>query len=166
MAGGSTAREEGALRGSLLLVVAVACAAPFTESVAQTPAPQPVRLVPFEVVDQAIPRPLTDTPGNVERGRRLALDRSKGNCVTCHELPLDADFQGNLGPPLTGVADRYEPGELRLRIVDTKRINPDSNMPSYYRVEGLNRVRRDWAGRPMLEAQEVEDILAYLLTLR
>ncbi len=150
----------------MLLVAAIACAGPLAGGAAQTATPQPVRLVPFEVVEQAIPRPLTDTPGNVERGRRLALNRSKGNCVTCHELPLRADFQGNLGPPLAGVADRYAPGELRLRIVDSKLINPESNMPSYYRVEGLNRVRRDWAGRPMLEPQEVEDILAFLLTLR
>ncbi len=64
------------------------------------------------------------------------------------------------------MASRWTEGELRLRIVDSKRINPDSNMPSYYRVEGLNAVRRDWVGRPMLTAQEVEDILAYLLTLR
>ena len=96
----------------------------------------------------------------------LALDRSKGNCVTCHELPVSADFQGNLGPPLTGLAERYAIGELRLRVVDSKRINPESNMPSYYRVDGLTGVRRDWAGRPMLTAQEVEDVLAYLMTLR
>ena len=127
---------------------------------------QNAALVPFNVVDNAIPQPLTTTPGDATRGRAVALDRGKGNCVTCHELPLDADFQGNLGPPLTGVADRYAIGELRLRVVDGKRINPDSNMPSYYRVDGLTAVRRDWAGRPMLTAQEVEDVLAYLMTLR
>lgn len=129
-------------------------------------AAQNAPLVPFAVVDDAIPQPLTSTPGDAARGRALVLDRSKGNCVTCHELPLDADFQGNLGPPLAGVADRYSIAELRLRVVDSKRINPESDMPPYYRVEGLTAVRRDWAGRPMLSAQEVEDVLAYLMTLR
>lgn len=127
---------------------------------------QPARLVPFRIVDGAIPEPLTSTPGDPARGRALALDRSKGNCITCHNMPVNADFQGDLGPPLAGVATRWTPGELRLRIVDSKQVNPDSNMPSYYRLEGLNAVRRDWAGRTMLTAQEVEDILAYLLTLR
>ncbi|HYF06759.1 MAG TPA: sulfur oxidation c-type cytochrome SoxX [Acetobacteraceae bacterium] len=124
------------------------------------------QLVPFEVRDQAIPAPLTSEPGNAERGRAIALDRSRGNCVTCHEMPVQADFQGNLGPPLEGVGARYEPGELRLRLVDSKRINPESNMPSYYRVDGLLGVRRPFQGRPILTAQEVEDVLAYLLTLR
>jgi len=129
-------------------------------------AAQTATLAPFTVADDAIPQPLTSSAGDAARGRALALDRSKGNCVTCHELPVSADFQGNLGPPLTGVADRYTIGELRLRVVDSKRINPESNMPSYYRVEGLTAARRDWAGRPILTAQEVEDVLAYLLTLR
>ncbi|WP_206035667.1 sulfur oxidation c-type cytochrome SoxX [Roseomonas sp. HF4] len=129
-------------------------------------AAQTAALVPFAVVDDAIPLPLTTTGGDAARGRALALDRSKGNCVTCHELPVSADFQGNLGPPLTGVADRYSIGELRLRVVDSKRNNAESNMPPYYRVEGLTGVRRDWAGRPILTAQEVEDVLAYLMTLR
>lgn len=120
----------------------------------------------FEVVGGAIPRPLTPQPGDAVRGRAIALDRSKGNCITCHAMPVDAAFQGDLGPPLAGVADRYEPGELRLRLVDSKRINPDSNMPPYHRVEGLLNVRRQYAGRPILTAQEVEDVLAYLLTLR
>lgn len=144
--------------GLLSMVVAFAGPAPAS---AQT-AP----LVAFTVVEDAIPQPLTAMPGDATRGRALALDRSKGNCVTCHELPLRADFQGDLGPPLAGVAGRYSIGELRLRIVDSKRVNPESNMPPYYRVDGLTAVRPDWAGRPMLAAQEVEDVLAYLMTLR
>jgi sulfur-oxidizing protein SoxX len=123
-------------------------------------------LVAFQIVDGAIPRPLTDTPGDATRGRATALDRATGNCITCHELPVRADFQGNLGPPLAGVAERYPIGELRLRIVDGKRINPDSNMPSYYRIHDLVAVRRQSVGRPILTAQEVEDVLAYLQTLR
>lgn len=124
-------------------------------------------LVPFEVVDgRTIPRPLTDRPGDPERGRALAMDRSKGNCITCHQMPVQADFQGDFGPSLEDVGARYEPGELRLRLVDSKQINPESNMPSFYRVAGLNGVRRNFVGRPILEAQEVEDILAFLLTIK
>ncbi|MCZ8149450.1 MAG: sulfur oxidation c-type cytochrome SoxX [Roseomonas sp.] len=120
----------------------------------------------FRVVEDAIPDPLTAQPGDAARGRAVALDRSLGNCVTCHEMPVNAAFQGDLGPPLAGVAQRYQPGELRLRLVDSKRINPDSNMPSYHRVEGLVGVGARFRGRPILTAQEVEDVLAYLLTLR
>jgi sulfur-oxidizing protein SoxX len=120
----------------------------------------------FRVVEDAIPDPLTAQPGDAARGRTVALDRSLGNCVTCHQLPVDAAFQGDLGPPLAGVAERYQAGELRLRLVDSKRINPDSNMPSYHRIDGLVGVGARFRGRPILTAQEVEDVLAYLLTLR
>lgn len=123
-------------------------------------------LVAFEARDGAVTQPLTATPGEAARGRALVQDRGKGNCITCHVLPLPADFMGNLGPPLAGVASRLAPGELRLRVIDSKRINPESNMPSYYRVAGLNGVGRRYAGQPMLTAQEVEDVLAYLLTLK
>lgn len=123
-------------------------------------------VAPFRVVDDAITAPLTSQPGDPARGQTLALDRSKGNCIACHQMPVSADFQGDLGPPLAGVAERYPPGELRLRLVDSKSINPESNMPSYHRFEGLLGVRRAFQGRPILAAQEVEDVLAYLLTLR
>ncbi len=123
-------------------------------------------LVPFRVVDDAIPDALTNQPGNVDRGRALVQDRSRGNCVTCHELPVPADFQGNYGPPLEGVGDRYTAGQLRLRIVDGKRLNPESNMPSYYRVDNFTGVGRRYVGHPILTAQEVEDVIAYLLTLK
>lgn len=133
---------------------------------AEAPARGDTQPVPFRVVEDGIPEPLTSQPGDVERGRAVALDRSRGNCITCHEMPVRADFQGNLGPPLEGLATRYTLPELRLRVVDSKRINPESNMPSFYRIEGLYNVRQDWVGRTMLTAQEVEDLLAYLMTLR
>ena len=126
----------------------------------------PAAVTRYEIVEMAIPRSLTDQPGNAERGQRLALNRAKGNCITCHQMPLEADFQGDIGPPLAGVASRYEPGELRLRLVDSKQINPDSNMPSYHRIANLTGVRREFVGQPILTAQEVEDVLAFLLTLR
>lgn len=142
--------------GCLLAVGAIAAAA------RAEPAPA---VATFRVIDGAIPEPLTAQPGDAARGRAIALDRARGNCVTCHEMPVGAPFQGNLGPPLAGVAERYRPGELRLRLVDGKRLNPESNMPSYHRVEGLVGVGRRHRGRPILTAQEVEDVLAYLLTL-
>ncbi len=145
-----------------VLALAVALCAPLAGAWARGDT-QPV---PFRVVDDGIPEPLTSQPGDVERGRAVALDRSLGNCITCHEMPVRADFQGNLGPPLEGLASRYTLPELRLRVVDSKRINPESNMPSFYRIEGLYNVRQDWAGRTMLTAQQVEDLLAYLMTLR
>ena len=73
---------------------------------------------------------------------------------------------GDLGPPLSGVGARLSAGQLRLRIVDTQRLNPQTIMPSYYRIDGLNQVGAAWRGKPVLTAQEVEDTVAYLLTLR
>lgn len=118
------------------------------------------------IVNMAIPQASTDQPGDAARGLRVALDRAKGNCVTCPVLPVVVDFPGNLGPPLAGVGDRISIGELRLRLIDSKQPNPDSKMPPHYRVAGLTGVRRSFAGKPILTAQEVEDVLAYLLTLR
>ncbi|MCX8134658.1 MAG: sulfur oxidation c-type cytochrome SoxX [Roseococcus sp.] len=155
--------EQRALRQAVL---AFGLALPLGLVPGEAPARGDTQPVPFRVVEDAIPEPLTNQPGDAERGRAVALDRSRGNCITCHEMPVQADFQGNLGPPLDGLAQRYTVGELRLRVVDSKRINPESNMPSFYRIEGLYNVRRDWVGRTMLTAQEVEDLLAYLMTLR
>ena len=118
------------------------------------------------IVELAIAQALTEQPGDPVRGLRITLDRAKGNCVPCHEIPLAVDFPGNLGPPLSGVGERYSAGELRLRLVDSKLINPESNMPPYYRVAGLTAVRSAFAGRPILTAQEIEDVIAYLQTLR
>ena len=142
-------------RLSTIAALSVACAA---SAMAQ--------LVPFTVAEDAISAPLTAQPGDAARGLAVALDRSRGNCITCHAMPVSADFQGDLGPPLAEAGSRYPAGELRLRIVDSKRINPDSNMPSFYRVDGLTGVRREFVNRPILTAQEVEDVVAYLLTLQ
>ena len=129
-------------------------------------AAQPAALVAFTVRDGAIAAPLTAAPGDAVRGLALAQDRGKGNCITCHVLPLRAEWMGNLGPPLAGVAGRLSAGELRLRLVNSKLVHDQSNMPAYYRVEGLTGVGRRYAGQPILQAQEVEDVLAYLLTLK
>ena len=73
---------------------------------------------------------------------------------------------GNLAPPLGGVGARLDEGQLRLRIVDSMRLNPQTIMPSYYRLDGLNQVAAAWRGKTLLTAQQVEDTVAYLLTLR
>ncbi len=90
-----------------------------------------------------------------------------GNCLLCHAVPeTGARFMGDLGPPLSGVASRLTAGQLRLRIVDSRRLNPDTIMPPYYSTDGLAQVAEAWRGRPVLAAQQVEDVVAYLSTLR
>lgn len=124
-------------------------------------------LVAFEIVDQfSIPEALTTTPGDPARGRDIAINRRQGNCLACHGMPIEEQqFHGEIGPPLYGVANRYDAGELRLRIVDSKVINPESIMPSFYRADGFHRVTSQFADKPILTAQEVEDVVAYLMTL-
>jgi sulfur-oxidizing protein SoxX len=124
-------------------------------------------LVHFRIVHGAIALPLTDQPGDAERGRRIVLDRDGGDCLICHAMPLaQRQFHGSIGPPLDDVGSRYNAGELRLRIVDPKALNPDTIMPAYYKVEGLHRVHERYRGKSILTAQQVEDVVAYLLTLR
>jgi len=124
-------------------------------------------LVPFEVVGDAIPRSLTGAPGDPARGRAIVADRRVGLCLLCHSAPIPEErFQGDLAPTLAGAGARWSEGQLRLRIVDSRRLNPDSIMPSYYRIDGLNRVGRAWQGRPVLTAGQVEDVVAYLATLK
>jgi sulfur-oxidizing protein SoxX len=78
---------------------------------------------------------------------------------------VEAEFQGDVGPDLAGVGSRYDAGELRLRVVDAKRLNPSSVMPAYHRVDGLHRVLKEYRGKPILNEQEVEDVVAYLMPL-
>jgi sulfur-oxidizing protein SoxX len=87
--------------------------------------------------------------------------------VLCHAGPFgDARFQGNIGPNLSGTGARWSEGQLRLRIVDASRINPDTIMPPYYRITDLNRVAPEFRGKPVLTAEQIEDVVAYLTTLR
>lgn len=122
-------------------------------------------LVPFTVIDGKIPVPLTGTPGDAARGREIAAGR-QANCLACHHMPIpEQPFHGDLGPDLAGVADRLTEGALRLRLVDPKRIGEASVMPAFYHVHGLTRVARRYRDRPILAAQQVEDVIAYLMTL-
>jgi sulfur-oxidizing protein SoxX len=116
----------------------------------------------------SIEKPLCDLTGDAERGKKIASDGSKGNCLACHQLPIDGiEAYGNIGPPLTGVGSRLTEAMIRLRVVDTRKINPMSIMPGFYRNPQLiNRPRKDFTDRTFLTAQQVEDVIAYLVTLK
>ena len=123
-------------------------------------------LQPYAVVGDVIPDSLTGLPGDATRGRVLVLDRAS-TCILCHSGPFpEAKFQGDLAPNLGGAGSRWSEGQLRLRLVDASRLNPATIMPAYYRVEGLERVGPAWRGKPILSAGQIEDIVAYLATLR
>ena len=120
----------------------------------------------YAVVGDAIPQSLTGMPGDVTRGRALVVDRTS-TCILCHNGPFpEQKFQGDLAPGLGGTGSRWSEGQLRLRLVDASRLNAATIMPSYYRVEGLDRVAAAWRGKPILSAEQIEDIVAYLTSLR
>lgn len=123
-------------------------------------------LVRYEILDGAIPRSLTGSPGDPARGRAIVVKR-EATCLLCHSGPFpEQRFQGDLSPDLTGVGSRWTEGELRLRLVDASRLNSDTIMPSYYRVDHLTRVARNLRGKPVLTAEEIEDVVAFLTTLK
>jgi len=125
-------------------------------------------LVAYNVVDEiSIPEPLTDQTGDPVIGREIAINRKKGNCLACHVMPIpEQSFHGEIGPDLSGVGSRYEIGELRLRVVNPKVFNSDTMMPAFYRTDGFHRVGKKFQGKTILNPQEVEDLLAYLMTLQ
>jgi L-cysteine S-thiosulfotransferase len=124
-------------------------------------------LRPFTVVGDAIPASLTGTAGDAERGEKIVTNRQVGLCLLCHSGPYPQErFQGTLAPDLKGAGSRSSEGQLRLRIVDASRINPQTIMPPYYRVDGLNRVSPGFRGKPILTAEQIEDVVAYLKTLK
>jgi sulfur-oxidizing protein SoxX len=116
---------------------------------------------------EAISQSLTGAPGDPARGRAIVANRQVGLCLLCHSGPFPEErFQGNLAPDLRGAGARWSEGQLRQRIVDSGRINPATIMPAYHRTEGLVRVAPAWRGKPILSAEQVEDVVAYLRTLR
>jgi sulfur-oxidizing protein SoxX len=122
----------------------------------------------WQVADYAIQQPLCGYTGNAERGKAIASDGSKGNCLACHQLPIEGiEAYGTIGPPLAGIGSRQSEGYIRLRVVDTRNINPMSIMPGFYRDPKLiNRPGKPYIGRTFLNAQQVEDVIAYLVTLK
>ncbi len=119
----------------------------------------------FEAVGDAIPKPLAAEPGNAARGRSIAVNRDQGGCTLCHEVPGEKDF-GNIAPSLAGVGAKLSVGQLRLRVADSTRVNAKTPMPAYYRIEGLTQVAAAYRGKPVLSAQQLEDVVAYLATLK
>ena len=122
---------------------------------------------PYKIEGDAIPASLTGAPGIAERGRVIVGNRQKSLCVLCHAgLVADPHQQSNLAPSLKGVASRLGEAQLRLRIVDASRLNPETIMPSYLRTEGLVDVAPAYRGRSLLSPQDIEDVIAYLATLK
>ena len=119
------------------------------------------------IIGDAIPVSLTGMPGDADQGREVFAQRAQGHCVICHQVAgLDVDFQGNVGPVLTGVGDRLDEGQLRLRIADMSYVVPDTMMPSYYSTEDLHQVGAAYRGETILSAAQIEDLVAYLATLK
>lgn len=151
------------LRGKLRRTWWIAAFGAFAGCAATVPAgPLPA----FTVSGDTIPLPLAQTPGDPVRGRMVMAGRD-ANCLLCHAVPESGErFMGNVAPPLSGIGARLSAAQLRLRVVDQSQLNRDTVMPSYYRVSGLTRVAEAWRGKPILTAQQIEDVVAYLLTLR
>ncbi len=141
---------------------------PIPPTLAADPARPPQAYVQWKAEDYAIKEPLGGLTGDATRGRAIAGDQHRGNCLACHKLPIPEEkFFGNLGPSLIGIGSRQPVGMIRLHVVDQSRFNPETVMPGYYRPpQQLHRVAKALRGRTWLTAQEVEDVVAYLATLK
>lgn len=150
-----------------MLAAMAACFADCARAQSATQAATQDGLRPYAIVGDAIPDSLTGTPGDPERGRTIVVNRQVGLCLLCHTGPYPEErFQGTLAPDLKGTGSRWSQGQLRLRIVDASRLNADTIMPPYYRLEGLARVAPAFQGKPLLTAEQIEDVVAHLATLR
>jgi L-cysteine S-thiosulfotransferase len=151
--------------GALVCAAALAAAAAIASFAGGARSEEQLR--PYTVVGDAIPQSLTGAKGDVERGRNIVVNRQVGLCLLCHSGPFPEEkFQGTLAPDLKGTGARWSEGQLRLRIVDASHLNPDTIMPPYYRIDGLTRVAPAFQGKPVLTAEQIEDVVAYLATLR
>lgn len=127
----------------------------------------PAAAAAFQVVGDAIEAPLTDVAGDPVRGRAVVAGRQVGTCVLCHAGPFPEErLPATIAPDLRGVADRLSAGQIRLRLVDPRVVNPETIMPAYFSQAGLVRVGRAWQGRTALTAQQIEDAVAFLMTLK
>jgi sulfur-oxidizing protein SoxX len=123
----------------------------------------------------AVAESLTGTPGDAARGREVVGNKSLGNCVACHANSemSDIPFHGEIGPMLDGAGDRWSEAELRGIVANAKMMFPESMMPSFYKVDGFTRPGNAYTGEaaddsfgPLLTAQQIEDVVAYLMTLK
>jgi sulfur-oxidizing protein SoxX len=158
-----------------LLIAAGLLAMLIAPAAGQAP-PQPApggALAPFNVVVNqgipAIPARLSGKTGDPKDGERVVTERRLGNCLSCHEISAlrREEFHGEIGPSLDGVGRRWDAATLRMIVVNAKKVFGDETvMPAFYRGDGLNRVRPEFAGKPILTAQQVEDVVAFLTTLK
>jgi L-cysteine S-thiosulfotransferase len=147
---------------TMMTAVIAAAAANILEASAAEPA-----LLPFRVVGDTAPDALGGLKGDKARGEEVIRDRRSGNCLICHSMPLaDEPFQGDIGPDLAGTGARLSEGQVRLRLIDESILNPQTLMPPYYRAGRLNNVDPEYAGRPALTPQQLEDVTAYLVSLK
>jgi sulfur-oxidizing protein SoxX len=138
-----------------------------TSAAPSTPAAAPavVTATPVVVVGDGIALPLLGAVGNAERGRAIVANRQLSMCLLCHQAPIDeVRFQGDVSTNLAGAGSRWNAAQLRLRMVDARVQNPATVMPSYYRVDRLTRVASSWRDKPLLDAQQIEDVIAWLQT--
>jgi L-cysteine S-thiosulfotransferase len=148
---------KGGVAGAMLAAAMLLCAPGRAEDA----------LRPYTIVGDAIPASLTGAKGDPARGKAIVLNRQVGLCLLCHSGPFPEErFQGNMAPDLKGAGSRWSEGELRLRLVDARKLNPDTIMPPYYVVDGMNRVSRSFRGKPILTAEQIEDVVAFLATLK
>jgi len=149
------------------LVVLLLWALPLSES-ARAAESGPPSYFAWKAENFAIEEPLGGMVGDPVRGRAIAADQMRGNCLACHQLPfVEEKFHGNLGPPLAGIASRQQVGMIRLHVVDQSRFNPETVMPGFYRpAQQLNRVEKKLEGKTFLSAQDIEDVVAWLATLK
>ena len=124
-------------------------------------------LVPYKIENGAIAQSLTAVKGDPAKGRAIVVERQKGLCLLCHSGPFPEErFQGDLAPSLAGTGSRMSEGEIRLRMVDSTKVNEKTIMPPYYKTEGLERVAANYRGKTLLSAQEIEDVIAFLVSLK
>ncbi len=124
-------------------------------------------LLPYDIVEDSIPNSLTGAAGDAAAGRAAFIDRDRGHCLLCHSVSsIEDPFHGTIGPDLSAIGSSLTAGQLRFRVVDQTRLSADTVMPAYYRVKGLRQVDPPFQGKPILTAQEVEDVVAYLASLK
>ncbi len=119
-------------------------------------------------IPTSISKSFTGKPGNAANGKKVIINRKKGNCLACHvitNMKKQAD-QGNVGPPLDDEGSRLSLAQLRAQVANPKGSNPDSIMPAFLKKDGLTRVKKKFKGKTILTTQEVEDVIAYLMTLK
>jgi L-cysteine S-thiosulfotransferase len=123
----------------------------------------------IKIKDGAFAKSLTGKPGDPKAGKKWFVGRKLGNCLACHKNKdtSDQQFHGEVGPPLDGVASRYNEAQLRAIVINSKQaLNELTLMPAFYRDSGFHRVGKKFEGKTILSAQQVEDVVAYLRTLK